>query len=33
MTPAQLAAFTKKEYDFWGKVIQNASITAEWLPI
>lgn len=29
MTPAQLATFTKKEYDFWGKVIQNASITAE----
>lgn len=29
MTPAQLAAFTKKEYDFWGKVIKNASITAE----
>lgn len=29
MTPAQLAAFTKKEYDFWGKVIKDASITAE----
>ena len=29
MTPAQLAAFTKKEYDFWGKVIKSASITAE----
>lgn len=29
MTPAQLATFTKKEFDFWGKVIQNASITAE----
>lgn len=29
MTPAQLATFTKKEYDFWGKVIKDASITAE----
>lgn len=29
MTPAQLATFTKKEYDFWGKVIKSASITAE----
>lgn len=29
MTPAQLATFTKKEYDFWGKVIKGASITAE----
>ena len=29
MTPAQLAAFTKKEYEFWGKVIKGASITAE----
>jgi tripartite-type tricarboxylate transporter receptor subunit TctC len=29
MTPAQLATFTKKEFDFWGKVIENASITAE----
>lgn len=29
MTPAQLATFTKKEYNFWGKVIQNAGITAE----
>lgn len=29
MTPEQLATFTAKEYDFWGKVIKNASITAE----
>ena len=29
MTPAQLATFTKKEYDFWGKVIKDASISAE----
>ena len=29
MTPAQLAGFTKKEYDYWGNVIKNASITAE----
>ncbi|WP_245640668.1 Bug family tripartite tricarboxylate transporter substrate binding protein [Polynucleobacter sinensis] len=29
MTPAQLAAFTKKEYEYWGKVIKSASISAE----
>lgn len=29
MTPAQLGTFTQKEYDFWGKVIKSASITAE----
>ncbi len=29
MTPAQLGTFTQKEYDFWGKVIKSANITAE----
>lgn len=29
MTPGQLATFTQKEYDYWGKVIKNANITAE----
>ena len=29
MTPAQLGSFTKKEYDYWGKVIKGAAITAE----
>lgn len=29
MTPAQLGAFTKKEFEFWGKVIKGANITAE----
>lgn len=29
MTPAQLGTFTKKEFDYWGKVIKNATITAE----
>jgi tripartite-type tricarboxylate transporter receptor subunit TctC len=29
MTPAQFAAFTKKELDYWGEVIRKAKITAE----
>lgn len=29
MTPAQLADFTRKELDYWGKVIKSAKITAE----
>lgn len=29
MTPQQLAAFTKKELDYWGKVIKGANITLE----
>jgi tripartite-type tricarboxylate transporter receptor subunit TctC len=29
MTPAQLGTFTKKELDYWGNVIKNASISAE----
>jgi len=29
MTPAQLAEFTRKELDYWGRVIKNANITAE----
>jgi tripartite-type tricarboxylate transporter receptor subunit TctC len=29
MTPAQLGAFTKKELDYWGRVIQGARITLE----
>ncbi len=29
MTPAQLGSFTQKEYDFWGKVIKSANITAD----
>jgi tripartite-type tricarboxylate transporter receptor subunit TctC len=29
MTPAQLAAFTAKELEYWGKVIQGAKITLE----
>lgn len=29
MTPAQLGAFTKKELDFWGKVIKKADITLD----
>ena len=29
MTPAQLGSFTKKEYEYWGKVIKGAAITAE----
>ncbi len=29
MSPQQLADFTAKELDYWGKVIRNAKITAE----
>lgn len=29
MTPSQLAEFTRKELDYWGKVIKSAKITAE----
>lgn len=29
MTPQQLADFTKKELDYWGKVIQGAKITLD----
>jgi tripartite-type tricarboxylate transporter receptor subunit TctC len=29
MTPAQLAAYTKKELDFWGAVIKKADITLD----
>lgn len=29
MTPAQLGDFTRKELDYWGRVIQSARITAE----
>jgi tripartite-type tricarboxylate transporter receptor subunit TctC len=29
MTPAQLADFTKKELEHWGRVIKSANITAE----
>jgi len=29
MTPTQLAAFTRKELDYWGTVIQKARITVE----
>jgi tripartite-type tricarboxylate transporter receptor subunit TctC len=29
MSPAQLGEFTRKELDYWGKVIQTAKITAE----
>jgi tripartite-type tricarboxylate transporter receptor subunit TctC len=29
MTPAQLAAFTRKELDYWGTVIQKAKITVD----
>ncbi|HSV77842.1 MAG TPA: tripartite tricarboxylate transporter substrate binding protein [Ramlibacter sp.] len=29
MTPAQLAEFTRKELDYWGRVIKSANITAE----
>ncbi len=29
MTPAQLAEFTKKELDYWGKVISGAKITLD----
>jgi tripartite-type tricarboxylate transporter receptor subunit TctC len=29
MTPAQLGEFTRKELDYWGKVIKTSKITAE----
>jgi hypothetical protein len=29
MTPAQLGAYTKKELDFWGQVINKAGITLD----
>ena len=29
MSPAQLGEFTRKELDYWGKVIKAARITAE----
>ena len=29
MTPAQLGAFTARELEYWGKVIQAAGITLE----
>lgn len=29
MNPSQLADYTKKELDYWGRVIQSAKITAE----
>ena len=29
MTPAQLAAYTKSELDFWGKVIKTANVTLD----
>jgi tripartite-type tricarboxylate transporter receptor subunit TctC len=29
MTPAQLAEFTKKELDYWGKVIKGAKVTLD----
>ena len=29
MTPQQLGAFTRKELDYWGRVIKNAKITLE----
>jgi hypothetical protein len=29
MSPAQLGAYTRKELDYWGKVIKSAKITAE----
>jgi len=29
MSPAQLAEFTRKELDYWGKVIRSSNITAE----
>jgi tripartite-type tricarboxylate transporter receptor subunit TctC len=29
MSPAQLAEFTKKELDYWGKVIKGAKVTLE----
>ena len=29
MSPAQLGDFTRKELDYWGRVIQSAKITAD----
>ena len=29
MTPVQLAAYTKSELDFWGKVIKAANVTLD----
>lgn len=29
MSPAQLGEFTRKELDYWGKVIKSSRITAE----
>lgn len=29
MTPSQLSVFTRKEYDYWGKVIKSSGITAD----
>ncbi len=29
MSPQQLADFTRKELDYWGKVIGNSKISAE----
>jgi len=29
MSPSELAAFTKKEFEFWGGIIKSANITAE----
>jgi tripartite-type tricarboxylate transporter receptor subunit TctC len=29
MSPAQLGEYTRKELDYWGKVIQSAKISAE----
>jgi hypothetical protein len=29
MNPAQLGEYTKKELDYWGRVIRSAKITAE----
>ncbi len=29
MTPSELGAYTKKEFEFWGKVIKSSNITAE----
>jgi len=29
MSPAQLAEFTRKELDYWGKVIKSSKIIAE----
>jgi hypothetical protein len=29
MSPVQPAEFTRKELDYWGRVIKNSKITAE----